>query len=68
MTSHKDEALRALVEIDKHLASFEPIDGRLRRQLCGTVQYAWEQVQLIEETKRPRRRPKMLRGNEPADA
>lgn len=55
MTSHKEEALRALVHVQKALEGPDPLEGLPRRQLAATVGYAVEEVERIQELKRTRK-------------
>ena len=52
--SAKDEALRAVVHARDHLAAGDA-DGLVRAQLVAVLDYAAEQIQLIQEVKRARR-------------
>ena len=55
MTTHREEALRALAHVQKALEGPEPIEGLPRRQLAATVAYVVEQVEALQELKRQRR-------------
>ena len=53
----KDEALRAIAQVRAMLDGAELLDGLRRHQAKGTLDYAAEQVGLIQEIKRARRQP-----------
>ena len=55
MTTHKEEALKALAHIRKTLDGTEPIEGLARHQLKATADFAVEEVEAIQELKRVRR-------------
>ena len=57
MIPYKDEALRALANVRGRLMAGPPLDGLELHRLRATVEYAIEQVGLIQETKRQRRAP-----------
>ena len=54
----KAEALQALDQARKMLDATEPMEGLRVRLLRGTLDYAAEAVEKIQETKRPRRKEK----------
>lgn len=56
MSQHKVEAYKALKTVLDTLAGPEPIDGLRRHQLRANVEYAMEQVALIQEVKRARKK------------
>ena len=55
MSTHKEEALRALAHVQKALEGSESLEGLPRRQLAAAVAYAAEEVERIQELKRIRR-------------
>lgn len=55
MTEHRAEALKAIGHVIEALAGPEPIEGLRRHQLRASLEYAHEQVTLIQELKRTRR-------------
>ena len=55
MSTHKEEALRALAHVQKALEGTEPLEGLPRRQLAAAAAYAAEEVEQIQELKRVRR-------------
>ena len=55
MSTHKEEALRALAHVQKALEGTEPLEGLPRRQLAAAAAYAAEEVERIQELKRVRR-------------
>lgn len=58
-TEHRAEALKAIQHVVEALAGPEPIEGLRRHQLRASLEFAQEQVNLIQETKRPRRAPEV---------
>lgn len=55
MTTHRDEALKALEHVIDRLASSEPIDGLSKYQLKASLEFAREEVGRIQEVKRARK-------------
>ena len=55
MTHHKNEALKAIKHAINHLGLTEPIDAFASCQVKAMLEYAFAEVEAIEETKRPRR-------------
>lgn len=55
MTKHREEALRAIAEVTAMLDSPEPIEGLRKHMMRATLQYAVDEVQAIQETKRLRK-------------
>ena len=55
MSTHREEALRALAHVQKALEGPDPIEGLPRRQLAATVQYAIEEIEKTQELKRARK-------------
>ena len=54
----KDDALNALDQARKMVDAKEPMAGLRVSLLRGTLDYATEAVEKIQETKRPRRKEK----------
>ena len=63
----KDEALRAIEQVRAMLGDPEPLDGLRRHQAKGTLDYAAEQVGLIQEIKRARRQAVVDPTKKPAE-
>lgn len=55
MAGHKDNALNALMQVQKALEGPDPLEGLPRRQLAATVAYAVEEIEKVQELKRQRR-------------
>lgn len=55
MTQHKSEAVKALLHIRQQLEREQPLEELDRRLLLATLDYAMDELNAIEETKRPRR-------------
>jgi hypothetical protein len=55
MTTHRDEALKALDHVIDRLASPEPIDGLSKYQLKASLEFAREEIGRVQEVKRPRK-------------
>lgn len=62
--SARDEAVRALSHLIARLGGDQPLDTLERRQLTATAAYAREQVDMIQELKRPRRRRALITGDD----
>lgn len=56
MAKAKAEALTALRDVQTAIRGPQPIDGLLRATMAAHVAYAIEQVEAIEENKRPRKK------------
>lgn len=56
MTSHKANAIDALIEVGLVLAGDEPITGLMRAKLAASIDYAAVEVEAIEELVRARRK------------
>lgn len=55
--THKQEALVALAQLVAALRDDQPISPLRRQHLIVTATYVWEEVEAIQELKRPRRPP-----------
>jgi len=55
MTAHRDEALKALDHVIDRLASAEPIDGLAKYQLKASLEFARDEIGLLQEVKRVRK-------------
>lgn len=55
MSTHRDEALKAIKQVWEMLTSPTPMDGLQRHLAQATLKYATEEVLAIQETKRPRK-------------
>jgi len=55
MTTHRDEALKALEHVIDRLASADPIDGLTKYQLKASLEFAREEIGRIQELKRVRK-------------
>ena len=52
----KSEALKAIDTVRKNLRNGDPVDDLSRRIMAATLDYAVEQVTVIQELKRARRK------------
>ena len=55
MTSHREEALKAINQVWEMLAAPTPMDGLQRHLAQATLKYATEEVLAIQEVKRVRK-------------
>ena len=55
MSTHREEALKAIKEVEETLAASGPMNGLVWRKVQATLKYATEEVLAIQEVKRVRK-------------